>query len=123
MLLKDRIVDFAKDFFIKEILQLNPTKFLIAKHFFMDFYFIILLPGAQIFGIVTPVTLGSLMLTDICQMMMVSMSRCTVCYIYAISCPKKLNLSILMLEFPKIAPATCRLGGRLGGSPYQVCGQ
>jgi hypothetical protein len=109
MLLKDRIVDFAKDFFTKGILQLNPTKFLIAKHFFMDFYLIILLPGAQIFGIVTLVTLGSLMLTDICQMMMVSMSRCTVCYIYAISCPKILNLSILylLLEFPKIAPAPC----------------
>jgi hypothetical protein len=37
MLLKDRIVDFAKDFFTKGILQLNPTKLLIAKHFFMDF--------------------------------------------------------------------------------------
>jgi hypothetical protein len=37
MLLKDRIVDFAKDFFTKGILQLNPTIFLVAKHFFMDF--------------------------------------------------------------------------------------
>jgi hypothetical protein len=57
MLLKDRIVDFAKDFFTKGILQLNPTKFLIAQHFFMDFYLIILLSGAKIFGIVTLVTL------------------------------------------------------------------
>jgi hypothetical protein len=78
MLLKDRIVDFAKDFFNKGILQLNLTIFLVAKHFFMDFKFIILLPGALVFAIVILVTLGSLMLTDICRMMMVSMSRWTV---------------------------------------------
>jgi hypothetical protein len=34
----------------KGILQLNPTIFLVAKNFFMNLLFIILLPGAQVFG-------------------------------------------------------------------------
>jgi hypothetical protein len=78
MLLKDRIVDIAKDFFNKGILQLNPTIFLVDKHFFMDLLFIFLLPGALVFDMVTLVTQGSLMLTDICRMMLFSMSRFTV---------------------------------------------
>jgi hypothetical protein len=109
MLLKDRIVDFAKDFFTKGILQLNPTKFLIAKHFFIDFYLSFYFPEHRFLALL--LLWHWALLTDICQMMMVSMSRCTVCYIYAISCPKILNLSILylLLEFPKIAPTPCIL--------------